>query len=175
MSQPNISDFELLNVLGSGSYSTVYRARNKVINHDMDSKALNNNCINSQIPQTSNQYVAIKSVSQKRLTASSTENLLREIKLLKTLRHRYIVEMFDFRWDNQNIYLVLELCHQGDLSAYIKNHRTLPEETCKFFLRQVAFALQYMRQNNVSHFDLKPQNLLLTKAPNITIKVADFG
>lgn len=83
--------------------------------------------------------------------------------------------MFDFRWDNRNIYLVLELCHQGDLSAYIKNHRTLPETTCKFFLRQVALALQYMRENNVSHFDLKPQNLLLTKAPNITIKVADFG
>lgn len=175
MSQPNISDFELLNILGSGSYSTVYRARNKVSYRIVKSKALTNTRINSQTLQTTNQYVAIKSVSQQRLTASSTENLLREIKLLKTLRHRYIVEMFDFRWDNRNIYLILELCHQGDLSAYIKNHRTLPETTCKFFLRQVALALQYMRENNVSHFDLKPQNLLLTKAPNITIKVADFG
>ena len=69
----------------------------------------------------------------------------------------------------------MEYCDQGDLSAYIKSHKTLPETTCKFFLRQLALALQYMRNNDVSHFDLKPHNLLLTKTPKITLKVADFG
>lgn len=69
----------------------------------------------------------------------------------------------------------MELCDQGDLSKYIRNHKTLPESTCKFFLRQLALAFKYMREQQISHFDLKPSNLLLTKNPNMTLKVADFG
>lgn len=42
-------------------------------------------------------------------------------------------------------------------------------------MKQLASALQYMRSNNVSHFDLKPQNLLLVKTPVLALKVADFG
>lgn len=69
----------------------------------------------------------------------------------------------------------MELCNAGNLSAYIKRHITLPENTCKFFMKQLASALKYMRLNNISHFDLKPQNLLLIKSPSLTLKVADFG
>lgn len=69
----------------------------------------------------------------------------------------------------------MELCSSGDLSTYIKQHRKLPELTCRYFLRQLSAALQYMRANHVSHFDLKPQNLLITKTPQLTLKVADFG
>lgn len=132
------------------------------------------------------------------LSKSSTDNLLREIKLLKTLKHKHIVEMIDFRWDekyeilsvyskffkfmpflcvphNRNIYIIMELCNAGNLSTYIKRHCTLPETTCKFFMKQLASAMQYMRSNNISHFDLKPQNLLLIKAPTLMLRVADFG
>lgn len=69
----------------------------------------------------------------------------------------------------------MELCAAGDLSAYIRRHHRLPESTCKFFLRQLAIALRYMRSHNVSHFDLKPHNLLLTHTPALTLKVGDFG
>lgn len=69
----------------------------------------------------------------------------------------------------------MELCSAGNLSTYIKRHKCLPETTCRYFLRQLSSALQYMRTNNVSHFDLKPQNLLITRTPQLTLKVADFG
>lgn len=42
-------------------------------------------------------------------------------------------------------------------------------------MKQLASAMQYMRSNDVCHFDLKPQNLLLIKTPNLMLKVADFG
>lgn len=74
-----ITDYDLLNALGSGSYSTVYRARHK----------------------TSRDCVAVKSVAKAGLSKSSTDNLMLEIKLLKTLRHKYIVEMVDFMWDDK--------------------------------------------------------------------------
>lgn len=69
----------------------------------------------------------------------------------------------------------MELCSSGNLSNYIKQHRSLPESTCRYFLRQLSAALKYMRSNDVSHFDLKPQNLLITQTPQLTLKVADFG
>lgn len=69
----------------------------------------------------------------------------------------------------------MELCNAGNLSAYIKRHKTLPETTCKWFMRQLASAMKYMRSCNISHFDLKPQNLLLIHAPTLMLKVADFG
>lgn len=69
----------------------------------------------------------------------------------------------------------MELCDAGNLSTYIKRHGMLLENTCKFFIKQLASAMKYMRSNNISHFDLKPQNLLLVKSPTMTLKVADFG
>lgn len=69
----------------------------------------------------------------------------------------------------------MELCNAGDLSTYIKRHGSLPEGTCKYFLTQLAMGMKYLRDNNVSHFDLKPSNLLLTKKPSVQLKIADFG
>lgn len=46
---------------------------------------------------------AIKCVAKANLSKSSTDNLLREIKLLKTLKHKHIVEMIDFRWDEKYV------------------------------------------------------------------------
>lgn len=82
----------------------------------------------------------------------------------------------DLKFWIRNIYIVLEYCNAGNLSAFIRTKKALPESTCRYFLRQLAAAVQYMRANDVSHFDLKPQNLLLTRsANNVSLKVADFG
>lgn len=45
--------------------------------------------------------MAVKTVTKAGLSTSATDNLLREIKLLKTLKHKYIVEMVDFMWDDK--------------------------------------------------------------------------
>lgn len=65
----------------------------------------------------------------------------------------------------------MEYCDGGDLSSFIKKRHKLPEQICRKFLQQLAFALRYLRNNNVSHMDLKPQNLLLMKKPQLTLKV----
>lgn len=153
MSIPRITDYELLEKLGEGSYSTVYKAKHK----------------------KNRSYHAIKCVTKSSLCKSSTDNLVTEIKLLRSLTHKYIVGLNDFFWDDKMIYIVLEYCNAGNLSAFIRSRKSLPEATCKFFLRQLACGIQYMRSNDICHFDLKPQNLLLTRNPNVTLKIADFG
>ncbi|CAD7084987.1 unnamed protein product [Hermetia illucens] len=153
MAVPKITDYEIQEKLGAGSYATVYKARHK----------------------KTNTFHAIKCVQKLSLSKSATDNLVTEIRLLKNLSHKHIVGLTDFFWDEKFIYIVLEYCNAGNLSTYIRQRNVLPEATCKYFLRQLAAAVQYMRSNDISHFDLKPQNLLLTRTPNVVLKVADFG
>ncbi|XP_063704865.1 serine/threonine-protein kinase ULK3 [Culicoides brevitarsis] len=151
----SIHDYEFHEKLGAGTYATVYRA----------TKTL------------TGEVCAIKCIERSKLSCQAAEdNIITEIQLLKTLKHKHIVEMKDFLWDKKQIYIITEYCNGGDLSSYIKRRHSLPESICKTFLRQLALAMQYMRAHDVSHFDLKPQNLLLCREPGrYVLKIADFG
>lgn len=70
------------------------------------------------------------------------------------------------------IYIVMEYCDGGDLSSFIHSRQKLNEKVCRLFLQQLASALQYLRQNNVSHMDLKPKNLLLSSKTKPKLKLA---
>jgi len=119
--------------------------------------------------------VAIKVVLKSRLSKAGRDNLVSEIGLLKQLRHRFILELVDFHWDDRNIYIVTELCSGGDLSAVIKARRKLPESQVQRLAQQLAVALRYLREHGVSHLDLKPSNLLVSGTQPPLLKVADFG
>ncbi|XP_047678614.1 serine/threonine-protein kinase ULK3 isoform X2 [Tachysurus vachellii] len=138
---PRLADFLLTEKLGSGTYATVYKAYRKT---------------------DSREAVAVKVVSKKSLNKSSMENLLTEIEILKTVRHPHIVQLKDFQWDSENIYLILEWCSGGDLSRFIRSRRILPERVAHLFLQQIACALKFLHERNISHLDLKPQNILLS-------------
>ncbi|TKS69774.1 Serine/threonine-protein kinase ULK3 [Collichthys lucidus] len=121
---PKLADFILTERLGSGTYATVYKAYRK---------------------GDSREVVAVKVVAKKSLNKASTENLLTEIEILKTMRHPHIVQLKDFQWDAENIYLILEWCSGGDLSRFIRSRRILPERVSKRFLQQIDFGFaQYM-------------------------------
>uniref|UniRef100_I3J457 Serine/threonine-protein kinase ULK3 n=1 Tax=Oreochromis niloticus TaxID=8128 RepID=I3J457_ORENI len=152
---PKLSDFILTERLGSGTYATVYKAYRK---------------------GNSREVVAVKVVGKKTLNKASTENLLTEIEILKTVRHPHIVQLKDFQWDAENIYLILEWCSGGDLSRFIRSRRILPESVARRFLQQIACALQFLHERNISHLDLKPQNILLSGSIlKLHWKLSNFG
>lgn len=151
---PTMADYVLTEKIGQGTYAVVYKGFKKGDTRDI---------------------VAVKCIKKSSLSKSSTENLLREIEILKSLNHEHIVTLKDFQWDDDNIFLILEYCSGGDLSAYIKRYRRLPEQIARKFLRQLALALKYIRDKNISHMDLKPQNLLIESKFNCSLKVGDFG
>ncbi|XP_069313513.1 serine/threonine-protein kinase ULK3 isoform X2 [Eulemur rufifrons] len=121
------------------------------------------------------EVVAIKCVAKKSLNKASVENLLTEIEILKGIRHPHIVQLKDFQWDSDNIYLIMEFCAGGDLSRFIHTRRILPEKVARVFMQQLASALQFLHERNISHLDLKPQNILLSSLEKPHLKLADFG
>jgi len=150
----NLQGYTVSKLVGRGTQGSVFKAYTKT-------------------PQKT--AVAIKVISKTNLSKSGRDNLITEIGLLKKLKHRFIVDLVDFHWDDKYIYIVMEYCGGGDLSSVIKQRKCLPEISIKRFLQQLASALQFLRQNNVSHMDLKPSNLLIKGSNPPILKVADFG
>ncbi|KAH0518709.1 Serine/threonine-protein kinase ULK3 [Microtus ochrogaster] len=121
------------------------------------------------------EVVAVKCVAKKSLNKASVENLLTEIEILKGIRHPHIVQLKDFQWDNDNIYLIMEFCAGGDLSRFIHTRRILPEKVARVFMQQLASALKFLHERNISHLDLKPQNILLSSLEKPHLKLAGLS
>ncbi|KAL5550255.1 hypothetical protein UlMin_000431 [Ulmus minor] len=149
-----VGDYLVGRQIGSGSFSVVWHARHRV--HGTE--------------------VAIKEIAMGRLNKKLQESLMSEIFILKRVNHPNIIRLHDIIEAPGNIHLVLEYCKGGDLSMYIQRHGRLPEAKAKHFMLQLAAGLQILRDNNLIHRDLKPQNLLLSTGDDKSVlKIADFG
>jgi serine/threonine-protein kinase ULK/ATG1 len=138
--------------IGRGSFSTVYKGIN----------------------QNNNQEVAIKKINNKAL--SKMRNYIdKEINLMKKLNHKNIVKLYDVLYDFNNteeVYLILEYCCNGDLTKFLDSNG-IDEKLAKNYLKQLSEGLKYLKDNNISHRDLKPQNILIDK--DNVLKIIDFG
>ncbi|KAI0976181.1 Serine/threonine-protein kinase ATG1 [Xylaria arbuscula] len=164
-----VGQFLIGSEIGKGSFAQVYMGKHKV----------------------SGAAVAIKSVELARLNKKLKENLYSEIQILKRLRHPHIVALHDCVESSTHINLIMEYCELGDLSLFIKKRdklitnpatcdlaRKYPsvpgsglnEVVIRHFLKQLASALQFLREGNFVHRDIKPQNLLLL--PSVAYRAA---
>ncbi|KAK4799655.1 hypothetical protein SAY86_025020 [Trapa natans] len=120
--------------------------------------------------------VAIKEIATGQLSKKLRESLMSEIIILQKINHPNIIRLHEIIEVPGKIHLVLEYCRGGDLSVYIQRHGRVPEEIAKHFMEQLARGLQVLRDNNLIHRDLKPQNLLLSTGDDRSVlKIADFG
>ncbi|KAF8726714.1 hypothetical protein HU200_019183 [Digitaria exilis] len=147
--------YKIQEIIGKGSYGVVCSA----------------------IDQHTGEKVAIKKIQNIFEHLSDAARILREIKLLRLLRHPDIVEIKHVmlppsRRDFRDIYVVFELM-DTDLHQVIKANDDLTREHHQFFLYQMLRALKYIHTANVYHRDLKPKNILANA--NCKLKICDFG
>ncbi|RCV45502.1 hypothetical protein SEVIR_9G463200v4 [Setaria viridis] len=149
-----VGEYELLRPIGSGAYSQVWLGRHRARGAE----------------------VAVKEIAMERLSSKLRESLLSEVDILRRIRHPNVIALHDSIKDHGRIYLILEYCRGGDLHGYLQRHKRVSETVAKHFIRQLASGLQMLRDNNVVHRDLKPQNILLVENnENSLLKIADFG
>jgi 5'-AMP-activated protein kinase catalytic alpha subunit len=117
---------------------------------------------------------AIKIVDKRLLEGTKDiQRLKKEIKILKSIRHKNIIQLFDIMESKTYLYFVMEYCKGGELFDYIvKNKRLKENEACVFF-QQIINGVEYLHNQGIIHRDLKPENLLLDYKNNI--KISDFG
>ncbi|KAL4232879.1 hypothetical protein ACF0H5_007566 [Mactra antiquata] len=119
--------------------------------------------------------VAVKIVPKKAalLREYVKKSVRREAMLLQKLEHPNIVKLYEIMETENSYYLVLEFAEGGEFIKYLSEKKRLSEMETQKYIRQIASAVDHMHISNISHRDLKLENLLLDKDNNI--KIIDFG
>ena len=152
--QGNEDDYEFRGSLGQGAYAVVRKALNK---------------------RTGN-LVAIKTYEKQRmLDIRKKRNLISEVKILRSVDHPNIVKLLEVIETDSQVHLVMEYVSGCSLGAFLKHKpsRKIEDAELKNTFNQILSAVQYCHSKNISHRDLKLDNIIITC--NKTVKLIDFG
>lgn len=69
----------------------------------------------------------------------------------------------------------MEFVPCGDLSQYVDSDTAMPEYMCRIVAHQILSALEYLHRSNVTHRDIKPDNILVASNDPFRVKLSDFG
>ena len=92
---------------------------------------------------------------------------------MKKTKHPFILQLHYAFQTPTNLYLALEYCPNGDLNYHLSQREVFDEASAKFFVAEVALALEYIHSKKIVYRDLKPENILIDAEGHI--KLADFG
>lgn len=120
---------------------------------------------------------AVKIVSKHLLNSPEKQAWLHaELRILRLLDHPNILRLFESFEDDQNYYLVTELCSGGELYERIVRTGYLSEAQSANYAMQVLSCVAYCHEHNIIHRDLKLDNFMLeSEEAGATLKVIDFG
>lgn len=148
----DFSCFTIMEEIGSGSFGIVYKVTK--IN---DGKIF-----------------AMKSLSKASLQKQKQlKYAISECKIMKQLNHPFIVPLYYAFQTPKYLYLILELCPNGDLLELLEKKGILEETVARFYLAEVILALEYLHEADIIYRDLKPANVLIDS--EFHAKLADFG
>ncbi|KAF7648634.1 hypothetical protein LDENG_00153850 [Lucifuga dentata] len=156
----NVEDlYEIGEVLGSGHFGQVRVVRER-----------------SSGISWAGKFLKIRKNSCTRLGVerSSVEH---EVEILQALQHPNIVALKDMFESRAEMVLILELVSGGELFDFIAEKENLLESEAIKFMKQILEGVCFMHSKHIAHFDLKPENIMLSEkvSPHHNVKLIDFG
>ncbi len=150
--------YEIIEKLGQGGFAIVYRGRDLNLERE----------------------VAIKRILTKKIDQSLMDEILQrfalEAKAIAKLKHRNIVQVYDYDQDKDGYYIIMEYIDGGSLSNYVKSVTKLPPKEAIELVKGVAQGLYFAHRNNLIHRDIKPDNIMLGMEDGKPVpKIVDFG
>ncbi len=144
--------FEKIGIIGSGGFSTVWKAKCNKISH----------------------LFAIKQISKTKVKKQDYLDLiLNEKKIMKDLYFPFISNLYCTFQDETNLYFVIDYFSGGDLRYYLMKGKQFSENQIKFILACLIIALEYIYSKKIIHRDIKPENLLFDDRGYVYL--CDFG
>jgi serine/threonine protein kinase len=145
----------MLKLLGEGGFGKVFLAQHK---------------------QTGTKY-AIKIIKTENIgSVYDIDCIFVEAEILKSLNHQNIVKVYKcLTMKNMEVVIIMEYLEGGDLFKYVTGLTSLDERTARQLTRQIVRGILYCHNNNLTHRDLKLENILLVNSEEKKIKIIDFG
>ncbi|KAJ3416773.1 Cyclin-dependent kinase 3 [Chytridiales sp. JEL 0842] len=152
MSSKGVNEsYEKIEKIGEGTYGVVYKARDR----------------------SNNAIVALKKIRLETEDEGVPSTAIREISLLKELKHPNIVKLLDIVHSDAKLYLIFEFLDL-DLKKYMDSVQGgLSLNLVRSYMLQLVDGISFCHAHRILHRDLKPQNLLIDQVG--TLKLADFG
>ena len=148
----NLDSFNVIKVIGKGSFGKVFLVRHKQQRTLHALKVLKKDFI---------------------IRKNQVEHTKTERSVLGYARHPYIVGLTMAFQTADKLFFVLDYCAGGELFFHLGKLGRFPEDRTKFYAAQITLALEYVHKLGVIYRDLKPENVLLDSKGNI--RLTDFG
>ena len=148
----SLSDFDILKLIGEGSFAKVYLVRNKFNKKIYSMKKLNKPFIKKN----------------KREKYTINERIL-----LSKINYPFLVKLYCCFQDKEYLYFILEFIQGGELFFHLHREIRFDDEKTSFYIAELILALNFLHENKIIYRDIKPENILLDIDGNI--KLTDFG
>jgi len=150
--QLSLNDFEMMKVLGKGTFGKVMLARDK----------------------KTGELVAIKILKKEVIMAKDeVTHTLTENAVLQSTQHPFLTGLRASFQTRDLLCFVMEYVNGGELFFHLSKEKMFSEERTKFYIAEIVLAMTYLHERHIIYRDLKLENLLLDRHGNI--KITDFG
>ena len=166
--------YEIIRYISSGGFGCTYEARDTKFKSRVKSVAIKEFFVNDFCNRDADSNTVVVATNSKvELVNKLRVKFLEEADALFELEHPNIVRVTDTFEENGTAYYVMEYISGTTLAAIVDKEGSLSEERALGYIRQVADALKYVHSHKRSHFDVKPQNIMIDC--NDRVVLIDFG
>ena len=148
----SLNDFDILKLIGKGSFAKVYLVLNKFNNKIYSMKKLNKPFIKRN---------------------KQEQHIINERILLSKMNNPFLVKLFCCFQDKEYLYFIMEFIQGGELFFHLHREIRFDDEKTRFYIAELILVLNFLHRNKIIYRDIKPENILLDIEGHI--KLTDFG
>ena len=163
--------YRIIRVLGQGGFGITYLAENILLTKFIAIKEFFPKDFCGRINTS---HLAIGTQNNAETVAKLKDRFLKEARNIAKLDHPGIVKIHDVFEENNTAYYVMDYIKGENLNEMVKRNGPLTEAKAVEYIRKVGDALDYIHSRNMTHFDVKPANIVVRRSDDMPILI-DFG